>query len=448
MSTPTAGSHCTCVGGLADSAIVNFNSTTAPLMRIDRNSSALFERCTIRDISNPEVNGSAVAAGSVGRTRISSSVLIRESALANNTSPFFSLAFVSGGRFYSDTPLLVFRDLLKKETVPAEDAVDAQSGAVAGASFLREEDRPDAQQVRPADMLCQFAAALWCRRRAATADGALTTHRGPALQLSSGGTAEVTSRSGVLKAGVLKARQYLNAGSGDAIMPGVNSCVSCISVCDCRIGAVANERHRASPHSSRRVAVRMVDPPGLALVTTNTPPPVSTRCVHMHSTRRTRISGRCGAELYVQQRKSAADGGRRVLLLKGIASFGRVMRGRAVCCVSCLVAVLHAACGKFSRAPRRQRAPRRGRCASAMVWALSSRAVPSCAAAATVPFTCMQGSGVRDRVAHAAIFRIAAILRMTSIRLGTPPGACVSASVNASMRIPGMQAPQTRQRSA
>ena len=127
----------------ADSTLANFNNTDGPLMNIEKNSSTFFERCTIRDITNPEVNGSAITAGNVDRSsRISSTVLIRDCTLTNNTSPFFSYTSTSGGRFYSDTPLLIFEDVTsKKDTVPAEDADAVRPGV--GAAFLQEQDRPE-----------------------------------------------------------------------------------------------------------------------------------------------------------------------------------------------------------------------------------------------------------------------------------------------------------------
>eukprot|EP00892_Ulva_mutabilis_P000505 jgi/Ulvmu1/10455/UM063_0010.1 len=130
---------------VTDSTLTNFNHTLSPLLAIEQNSSAVFERCTISDITNPEVNGSAVWAGEV-EVRKSSSVLLRGCTLTNVTQPFFAFSATSAGVFYSDMPLQVYDDN-NEETYPARDASDADSNT--GTPFLKAEDRPELPPVLP-----------------------------------------------------------------------------------------------------------------------------------------------------------------------------------------------------------------------------------------------------------------------------------------------------------
>lgn len=128
-------------------------------MMIENNSSAVFERCSFAGIVNRQANGSAITARNVDRSsRTSSTVLVRESTLANVTSPFFSFNKPSGGRFYSDMPLDVFQSIPGEHSIfAAEPVQDAQP--VGGAMFLREADRPSVLDIsEPTPPVCPLYA--------------------------------------------------------------------------------------------------------------------------------------------------------------------------------------------------------------------------------------------------------------------------------------------------
>lgn len=121
----------------AGSTFQNLQGTAAPLLSIQRNSSVLFEDCTLQDIANTEVNGSAVQTGFV-KDLIPSAVLVRRCNITNVTDPFFEVSS-RAAVFYSDEKLVVY-DNVQKQSSTTETVDRAQSGA--GAAFLRAQDRP------------------------------------------------------------------------------------------------------------------------------------------------------------------------------------------------------------------------------------------------------------------------------------------------------------------
>lgn len=128
----------------ADCIFNTFNNTFYPLMFLERSSSAAFEDCEISDITNPEVNGTAIRAGTT--SFLESSVKLEGCTLRNVTAPFFSVNSPGQGAFYSDTPRLLVYERSGNETkaVPGLPA----SGQSTGAPFLLADDRPP-QPVAP-----------------------------------------------------------------------------------------------------------------------------------------------------------------------------------------------------------------------------------------------------------------------------------------------------------
>lgn len=115
-------------------------------MRLQANSSAVFENSLISGITNPEINGSAIYTGRVDDP-ISAAVMLQGCELSNVTVPFFSTLGRDAGIFYSDTPGLVVYDSGKNDSGPAR-AIPA-SGLSGGTPFLTAEGRPPIPEVCP-----------------------------------------------------------------------------------------------------------------------------------------------------------------------------------------------------------------------------------------------------------------------------------------------------------
>lgn len=84
----------------ADSTINGFQSGVAPVAILERNSSLVFDGCTVSDNVNTE-NLAAVYASAL-KADTPSAVVLRRSSLSGNPAPFFGAWLPQSASFYSD----------------------------------------------------------------------------------------------------------------------------------------------------------------------------------------------------------------------------------------------------------------------------------------------------------------------------------------------------------
>lgn len=123
----------------AECTFAGFNNLEAPLMSLYFNSSAVFEGCTIRQISSPSMNGASIRVWGDLRQ---STVVLRGTSVTASTAPFFSTDTEECGSacFYTDSVgLMVYRED-KDEIVPSLGIGDIVPGK--WPPMLRVQDRP------------------------------------------------------------------------------------------------------------------------------------------------------------------------------------------------------------------------------------------------------------------------------------------------------------------